>query len=65
MDISLIVKVAGVGLLISALNMVLDKADKKEWGTFTTLIGVVIVLGIVLTEISALFNTVKTMFQLY
>ena len=65
MDISLIVKVAGVGLLISALNMVLDKADKKEWGTFTTLIGVVIVLCIVLTEISALFNTVKTMFQLY
>ena len=65
MDISLIVKVAGVGLLISALNMVLDKADKKEWGTFTTLIGVVIVLGIVLTEISGLFNTVKTMFQLY
>lgn len=65
MDISLIIKVAGVGLLISILNMILDKADRKDWATFTTLAGVIIVLGMVLTEISMLFNTVKTMFQLY
>lgn len=65
MDISLIIKVAGVGLLISILNMVLEKTDRKDWATFTTLAGVIIVLGMVLTEISTLFNTVKTMFQLY
>ncbi len=65
MDITLILKVAGVGLLISVLNIVLEKADRKDWSTFTTLAGVIIVLGIVLTEISGLFNTVRTMFQLY
>lgn len=65
MDISLIIKVAGVGILISILNMVLEKTDRKDWATFTTLAGVVIVLGMVLNEISMLFNTVKTMFQLY
>ena len=65
MDISLIIKVAGVGLLISILNMILDKTDRKDWATFTTLAGVIIDLGMVLTEISMLFNTVKTMFQLY
>jgi len=65
MDISLIIKVAGVGLLISILNMVLEKTDRKDWATFTTLAGVIIVLGMVLNEISMLFNTVKTMFQLY
>jgi len=65
MDISLIIKVAGVGLLISILNMVLEKTDRKDWATFTTLAGVVIVLGMVVNEISMLFNTVKTMFQLY
>ena len=61
MDISLIIKVAGVGILISILNMLLEKTDRKDWATFTTLAGVIIVL----TEISALFTTVKTMFQLY
>ena len=45
--------------------MILDKTDRKDWATFTTLAGVIIVLGMVLTEISMLFNTVKTMFQLY
>ena len=50
---------------ISVLNMILDKVDRKDWVTLTTLVGIVIVLGLVITEISDLFNTVRTMFQLY
>ena len=65
MEIALILKVAGVGILISVLNMILEKVDRKDWATLTTLVGVVIVLGLVLTEINDLFNTVRTMFQLY
>lgn len=65
MEIALILKVAGVGVLISVLNMILEKVDRKDWATLTTLVGVVIVLGLVITEISDLFNTVRTMFQLY
>ena len=65
MDISLIIKIAGIGLLISIINMVLDKAERKDWATFTTLAGVIIVLSMVLVEVGELFNTVKTMFQLY
>jgi stage III sporulation protein AC len=65
MDISLIIKVAGIGILISVLNMLLEKTDRKDWAPLTTLAGVIIVLGMVLTEISDLFNTVRTMFQLY
>ena len=65
MEIALILNVAGVGILISVLNMILDKVDRKDWVTLTTLVGIVIVLGLVITEISDLFNTVRTMFQLY
>ena len=65
MEIALILKVAGVGILISVLNMILDKVDRKAWVTLTTLVGIVIVLGLAITEISDLFNTVRTMFQLY
>ena len=65
MEIALILKEAGVGILISVLNMILDKVDRKDWVTLTTLVGIVIVLGLVITEISDLFNTVRTMFQLY
>ena len=65
MEIALILKVAGIGILISVLNMILEKVDRKDWATLTTLVGVVIVLGLVITEISDLVNTVRTMFQLY
>lgn len=65
MDLTLIFKVAGVGILISVLNMILEKTDRKDWATLTTLAGVIIVLGMVLTEINTLFNAVRTMFQLY
>ncbi|RDY24852.1 stage III sporulation protein AC [Romboutsia maritimum] len=65
MDITLILKVAGVGILISVLNMILEKTDRKDWASLTTLAGVIIVLGMVLNEISGLFNAVRTMFQLY
>lgn len=65
MDINLIFKVAGIGLLISVLNMILEKTDRKDWTTLTTLAGVIIVLSMVITEINTLFNAVRTMFQLY
>ena len=65
MDITLIFKVAGVGVLISVLNMILNKVDRSDWATLTTLAGVIIVLGLVIGEISELFNTVRTMFRLY
>ena len=63
MDITLIFKVAGVGILISVL--ILTKVDRGDWTSLTTLAGVVIVLGLVIGEISDLFNTVRTMFKLY
>ena len=65
MDITLIFKVGGVGILISVLNMILTKVDRGDWTSLTTLAGVVIVLGLVIGEISDLFNTVRTMFKLY
>jgi stage III sporulation protein AC len=65
MNIALILKIAGIGLLISILNMLLEKTDRKDWTTMTTLAGIIVVLGMVLNEMNDLFNTVRTMFQLY
>jgi len=65
MNIALILKIAGIGILISILNMLLEKTDRKDWTTMTTLAGIIVVLGMVLNEINDLFNAVRTMFQLY
>ena len=59
MEIELILKIAAVGVLVSVLNQILQRADKGEYTTLTTLMGVILVLLMVLPQISALFDAVK------
>ena len=64
MNIDLLFKIAGVGILVAVLHQVLVKAGRDDQAMMTTLAGFVIVLTIVVKEISTLFTTVKTMFNL-
>jgi len=65
MDISIIFKIAGIGILTAVVSQVLKHSGKDEIATLTTLAGVIIVLLMVVNMISELFNTVKSLFSLY
>lgn len=65
MDIAIIFKIAGIGLLTAVVSQVLKHAGKDEMATLTTLAGVVVVLLMVVNMISDLFNTLKSLFSLY
>ena len=65
MDIDLLFKIAGVGILVAVLNQVLSKAGREDQAMMTTLTGVIIVLMMVISKISELFNTVRNTFNLY
>ena len=64
MDISLLFKIAAIGILVAVLNQVLLRAGRDDQAMMTTLAGVVIVLSLVISEISELFTSVRTMFNL-
>ena len=64
MDIDLLFKKAGIGILVAVLNQVLSKAGREDQAMMTTLAGLVIVLSMVIQQISSLFNTVRTLFDL-
>ena len=64
MEIDLIFKIAAVGIIVSILNQVLVRSGREEQATMTTLVALVVVLMIVVREISGLFDTVKTLFDL-
>ncbi len=64
MEVDLIFKIAGIGMLVAVLNIVLEKSGKEEYAFFTTLIGVVIVLSIVINLVAKLFDNVKMLFKL-
>ncbi|MBA5850620.1 stage III sporulation protein AC [Clostridium sp. cel8] len=63
LDVSLIFKIAAVGIVVIVINKVLEASGKGEYAVLANLVGVVIVLMMVITVINTLFNTVKTMFQ--
>ena len=64
MNVDLIFKIAAIGILVSVLNQVLARSGRDEMATKTTLVALVVVLMMVVQEISALFDLVKTLFDL-
>lgn len=62
MELDLIFKIAGVGIIVAVLNMLLKKADRDEYAVMVTLAGLIVVLAMIVSEIAALFETVKTVF---
>lgn len=64
MDISIVFRIAAVGILVAVLNQVLIRAGREEQAMLTTLAGLVVVLYWVIQYISQLFSTVQTLFQL-
>ena len=64
MGIDLLFKIAAIGILVAVLHQVLVRAGREDQAMMTTLAGLVIVLSIVIKEISALFNSVRTIFGL-
>ena len=64
MDVDLIFKIAAVGILVAVLNLLLVRSGREEQAMMTTLAGLVVVLMMLVQQISALFQLVKTLFGL-
>lgn len=65
MELDLIFKIAGIGIIVAVLNILLKKSERDEQALMVTIAGLIAVLGIVIKEISELFDTIKTLFGLY
>ncbi|MBO5735448.1 MAG: stage III sporulation protein AC [Clostridia bacterium] len=62
MNITLIVKIAGVGLLVAVICQILQKNGRDEQATFVSVAGVVVVALLLLGEITGLLSTVRNAF---
>ena len=62
-DVSVLFKIAAIGIAIALLNMILTKAGREEEAMMTTLAGVIIVLAIIISMVSQFFDTVNTFLE--
>ena len=60
MEIDLIFKIAGTGIIVAVLNLVLKRAEREEQAMMTTLAGLVVVLMLLVDQIGTLFERVKS-----
>jgi|GEM_PF-401603 len=64
LNIALVVKIAGVGLLVSIACQILQKTGRDEQATFVSVAGVIIVMLLLVSEIGKLFSTIRSVFGL-
>ena len=64
MSISLIFKIAAVGILVTVLSQVLKHSGREEHAFLTSLAGLLIVLFWIVPYIYELFDTIKSLFAL-
>ena len=64
MDISIIFQIAAIGILVTVIVQVLKTAGRDEQATMTILAGVIVVMLLIVTQISELFDTITSLFGL-
>ncbi|WP_090039163.1 stage III sporulation protein AC [Clostridium frigidicarnis] len=63
MDINILFKIGGLGIILLILEKVLKSSGKDDIATMVNIAGVVIILLMVISMIAKLFDSVKTMFM--
>ena len=62
MDVSLILKVAGIGMMVSIAYQLLTKYGRDEQALFVSLAGIIIVMLMLTDILGTLFGNVRSVF---
>ena len=62
MSISVLLEIAGVGLLVSVAYQILQKYGRDEQATFVSIAGVILVMFLIINELDSLFRTLRSVF---
>ena len=64
MEVSIIFKIAAVGILVSVLSQVLKHSGREEQAFLVSLAGLLVVLFWIVHYIYELFDSIKKLFEL-
>ncbi len=59
MDLSVVIKIAAVGIVVAVLNAILVRSGRDDYALITILAGIVAVLMMLLPQFADLLTTVK------
>lgn len=62
MDVGILFKLAGIGIVITVICQILKKSDRDDVATFVSIVGIVIVLAVVVGMVGDLFVDIREIF---
>lgn len=65
MEIDIIFKIAAVGIIVTIICQILKKSDRDDIATIVSLAGLIIVLTVVLDMVVELFDSIRSIFDLF
>ena len=65
MDISIIFKLAAIGIIITIVCQILKRSERDDVATVVSIVGLVIALSVAVAMIGDLFQTVQEIFGVY
>ena len=63
-NLDFVFKIAAIGIIVAVLNQLLIRSGREEQAMMTTLAGLIVVLMMIISQISVLFETIKNLFAL-
>ena len=64
MDVTVILKIAIIGIITAIAGMLLKRAGKDEIATVVSVVGLVVALVMMLDSIVQLYDTIQSLFDL-
>ncbi len=65
MDIELLFKIAGIGILAAVIVQLLKQNGREDLATVAAVAGLVLATMVMLSMVSSLFDAIRTTFSLY
>ena len=65
MNIEIIFKIAAVGIIVTIICQILKKSDREDIATIVSLAGLIIVLTVVLDMVADLFDSIRSIFDMF
>ena len=65
MEIDIIFKIAADGIIVTIICQILKKSDRDDIATIVSLAGLIIVLTVVLDMVVELFDSIRSIFDLF
>ena len=62
MDVTLILKIAGVGMIVAVSYQILQRTGREDQALMLSLTGIVLILLVIIGKVGELFSAIRSIF---